>query len=133
MPNKATIIGTGGGPSSNEIFHVTLDVKDATIGNGIADVVPTWPGGTAFRVKGVLKVAITSDLTVRVNVVRAGAIAAVLGTFTLLHTTAVLTFINFSAFTSTTVYDDGGFSFDITASDGSKDASGVATFKIYFQ
>lgn len=122
--------GTGGGP-----FQRTLLLKDTTVGNDIADHVTIWVAGTAASVQAVLRKAITVDLTVRINVTVSG-ITTALGTFTIPHTTAVnaaLTFASTSFTGSTTFPVLGVLSWDVTASDGSKDGAGIASFSVLWQ
>lgn len=128
----------GGGPGgSGGPPWATLDLKDTTVGNGIADVVPvhsSTPGdpSTAQRVIGVLKTAITSDLTLRINVVVSGS-PSVVGTFTIPHTTAVNTAVVFTSFTTSALPDLSVLTWDVTASDGAAVSEGVATFVLIWE
>lgn len=119
-----------GGTGVKGPFQRTLLLKDVAIGNDIADHVPVWgAAGTITKVTGVLRKAITSDLTLRIKVA-----GATLGTFTIPHATAVDTPIDFTTFTgSTAVALDQVFSWDVTASDGSTDAAGVASFTVSWE
>jgi hypothetical protein len=122
----------GGGP-----YLRTLDLKNTAIGNNIADATiahgqisgsPT----TCLLVAGVLRKAITSDLTVRLNLTAAG-VTSVVGTFTIPHATAVNTPVSFTTFTTKVFPDLAVLTWDVTASDGSTDPDGVATFSVWYQ
>jgi hypothetical protein len=127
--NKSTEITEEGGGAAGP-YHRTLLIKDATIGNDIADHVTVWgAAGTITRVVGVLRNSISSDLTLRVKVN-----GSVLGTFTIPLATAVDTVVEFTTFSgSTTVALDDVFSWDITASDEQTDAAGVASFTVLWE
>lgn len=122
--------GTGGGLPLR-----TIDVQDTTVGNDIADatIVHSTNGGpfTVQLVAGCLRKAITSDLVVRLNVYVAGS-PSVVGTFTIPHTTAILTTVTFTSFTTPSLPDLSVLTWDITASDGSSDPGGIATFSIWY-
>lgn len=105
----------------------TLLIKDTTIGNDIADHVPIFIKSKAVRVIGVLRKAITSDLTVRVKL---GGVALI--TLTIPHTTAIDAAVTSTAFVNYALADLSVLSWDITASDGSKDANGVASLTVQF-
>lgn len=119
-------LGQGGGGTAGP-FSRTLDLKDTTVGNDIADHVTVWgAAGTIGKVRGVLRKAITSDLTLRVKVN-----GTTLGTFTIPLATAIDTPIDFTTFSgSTMVALDDIFSWDVTASDGSFDPAGIASFTV---
>jgi hypothetical protein len=120
------IRGSGGSLSSGGVRVRTLVLKDLTAGSDIADHVTAYGAGTGRRITGVLRKAITADLTVRV--LKNGAEFIVI---TVPAATAVDTPVEEMAFTaSAAVAKDDVFSWDITASDGSKDAAGVATFTL---
>jgi hypothetical protein len=112
----------GGGP-----YIRTLLIKDTTIGNDIADHVPIFIKSKAVRVIGVLRKAITSDLTVRVKL---SGVALI--TLTIPHTTVIGVAVTSTAFVTTALADLSVLSWDITASDGSKDANGVASLTVQF-
>lgn len=127
----------GGGGGNGGPPWATLDLKDTTVGNGIADVVPvhsTTAGvsSTAQRVLAVLKQAIASDLTLRINVTVSG-VTSVVGTFTVPHTTAVNTALTFTSFTTSALPDLSVLTWDVTASDGSAASPGVATFILIWE
>ena len=117
-------IGAGGGP-----YVRTLLIKNTAVGTDVADHVPIWVAGTAVRVVGVLRNAITSDLTVRVNLDGSPLI-----TLTIPHTTAVDTpVVKTATFTPTSFDDLAVLSWDITASDGSTDPKGVCSLTVEWQ
>jgi hypothetical protein len=115
--------GKGGGP-----YVRTLLLKNTAVGNDIADRVPIWQAGTGVRVIGVLRDLITSDLTVRVNMN-----GTPLTTLTIPHGTAKGTPVLGTAFTPPGVTDLAVLSWDVTASDGSTDPNGVASFTVQWQ
>jgi hypothetical protein len=128
--------GAGGGSGP---LQRTLLLKNTTVGNDIADHVTCYgpvPGvtHTVILVTGVLRLAITADLTVRINNV-AGATTNVVGTFTIPSATAVDTPISFSGsdITTPSCPDLSVFTWDVTASDGSSDPAGVASFTVEWQ
>lgn len=115
------------GSTNSRPFTRTLLVKDSTTGNGIADVVTVYAPGAATRITGVLRLAITADLTVRVNL---NGFALV--TITIPAATAIDTVVTETTFTpaNAPLADGDVLTWDITASDGSKDADGVASFTL---
>ena len=119
--------GSGGGGAKGPYIR-TLLIKDATVGNDIADHVPIFVTGTAVRVIGVLRKTITTDLTVRVKLTGVALI-----TLTIPRTTAIDVAVTSTAFLSTALADLSVLSWDITASDGSKDANGVASLTVQFK
>lgn len=123
---------TGGGGSGTETFFRTLLLKNAAPGNDIADHVVAHTGGTVQLVVGVLRKVITSDLTVRINVVTASG-STTIGTFTIPQATPINTPVEFESFTNSTLSDLDVLSWDVTASDSSSDPAGVASFTIYWQ
>jgi len=114
--------GGGAGP-----FIRTLLVKDTTVGNDIADRVPIFIASKAVRVIGVLRKAISANLTVRIKL-NGTAIATV----TIPSATAVGVSVISNTFVSSTLPDKAVLSWDITASDGSTDVNGVASFTLQF-
>jgi hypothetical protein len=125
---RAAVEQGGGGVSGP--WQRTLLLKDTTVGNDVADHVTVWGGdGTITRVVGVLRIAIASDLTLRVKVN-----GVTLGTFTIPLATAVDTVVEFTTFSGTTaVVVDDVFSWDVTASDGQTDPAGVAAFTVSWE
>ena len=126
--------GSGGGEGP---FHRTLLLKNTTVGDDIADRVPLYgpvPGvaHTIILVRAVLRLAITADLTVQIRNVSSGG-TVVVGSFTVPAATAVNTIVDFTSFTTADVDDASSFIFDVTASDGSTDPAGVASFTIEWQ
>ena len=115
---------TGGGAGP---FIRTLLLKDTTIGNDIADRVPIFIASKAVRIIGVLRKAIASPLTVRIKL-NGTAIA----TATIPSATAVGVAVVSTTFVSSTLPDKAVLSWDITASDGSTDVNGVASFTLQF-
>ncbi len=122
LQDKATEVTGAAGP-----FIRTLLVKDATVGNDIADRVPIYVTSKAVRVLGVLRKAISADLTVRIKL-NGTAIATV----TIPSATAIGVSVVSTTFVNSTLPDKSVLSWDITASDGSKDVNGVASFTVQF-
>lgn len=123
----------GSGSGSAGPFQRTLLLKDTTVGNDIADHVTIWVAGTVAQVQAVLRKAITADLTVRINVSFNGTTAA-LGSFTIPHATAVNDVATFSVFTGSPTFPLlAVLSWDVTASDGSIDKGGIASFSVLWQ
>lgn len=123
LQDKATDGGTGtAGP-----YIRTLLVKDTTVGNDIADRVPIFIASKAVRVIGVLRKAIASDLTVRIKLD-----GTTIATVTIPSATAVGVAVVSTTFVNSTLPDKSVLSWDITASDGSTDANGVASFTVQF-
>jgi hypothetical protein len=124
-------VSGGAGP-----FLRTLDLKDTTVGNDIADATivhgSTGADMTCLLVAGVLRTAITADLTVRLNIWVAG-VSSVVGTFTIPAATPINTAVSFTTFTTATFPDMAILTWDVTASDGSTDGEGVASFSVWYQ
>lgn len=117
-------LGSGGATGP---YIRTLLLKDTSVGNDIADHVPVFVAGTFTRIIGVLRKAIVSDLTVRVNLD-----GATLITLTIPVATAVDVPVTSEAFTPTGLTDLQILSWDVTASDSSRDAAGIASFTVQF-
>lgn len=102
----------------------TVDLHNLAVGNDIAPRVTVFATGTARRFTGVLRTAISADLTVRVK--RNGT--AII-TMTIPLATAVGVVVESTSFVSTPepLADGDVISWDITASDGSANPNGVAT------
>jgi len=112
-----------------QIHHRTLLVKDTTVGNDIADRVPVqWPG-TLFRAVGVLRKTIIAPLTIRVNKNSQPLFTATIP----IGSPGQTAEFDFPGPNSTAPLDMGDeevLSWDITASDGSADANGVASLTV---
>jgi hypothetical protein len=118
-------------------FQRTLLLKDTTVGNDIADHVVCYgpiPGvaHTALQVTGVLRKAIASDLTVRINSVSPGGTVEV-GTWTIAASTPVDDPQISTTFVHASLPDMSVFTWDVLASDGSKDPAGIASCTIEWQ
>lgn len=123
---KWLIRSTGGSVTSGSVKVRTLVLKNLTTGDDIADHVTAYAAGTGRRIAGVLRKAITADLTVRVNLNGEEFI-----TITLPADTEVDTPVEQTEFiASAAIAKDDVFSWDITEGDGQKDAAGVATFTL---
>jgi hypothetical protein len=115
--------GTGGG-----VFQRTLLLKDTASGDDIADHVTVYEPGTATQIVGVLRKTITAALTVRVN-----KNGTPLITLTIPSSTAIDTPVISTAFTATAMAEGDVLTWDVTASDNSRDAAGVASFTLEWQ
>ena len=119
----------GGGP-----YHRTLLLKNAPVGDNIADVVPVYVAGAAVRIIGVLRTAITADLTVRVRYKTvADPTISELVSITIPSDTAINTPITETAFLTTALADLVLFFWDVTESDNQTDAGGVASFTLQWE
>ena len=98
------------------------------MGNDVADHVPIYVAGTAMRIVGVLRLAITADLTVRVNLD-----GTALTSLTIPHTTPIDTPVVGTSPTPPTLGDLAVLSWDVTASDGSTSQGGVASITVEWQ
>jgi hypothetical protein len=109
-------------------------LKNATVGDNIADVTTVWAEGTAARITGVLRTAISSDLTVRVRYKTTDdPTISELVTITIPAATAINTPITETAFLETALSDLVCLFWDVTASDSSQDAGGVASFTLQWE
>jgi len=106
-------------------------LQSLAIGNDIAPHVICHPGGTLHLVVGTLRKAISADLVARLNVVTASA-STLIGQFTIPHATAINTPVSFTTFSHSTFSDLDVLSWDVTSSDNSSDANGVASFSVYW-
>lgn len=127
--------GSGGSPSpgNSTPHHRTLLLKDTTVGADIADRVTVRPARTGLftRVTATLRKAITSDLTVVIKLRAYPGGAVVLATVTIPSTTAVDDVIEQTTFTNNpAAAAKETLTWDVTASDGSQDAGGVASFTL---
>jgi len=120
---KLARAAAAGGP-----YVRTLLLKDTTVGSDIADHVPIYVAGTAVRIIGVLRKAITADLSVRVKLN-----GTALTTLTIPHATPVDTPVVGTSPTPPALADLAVLSWDVTASDGSTDPAGVASITLQWQ
>ena len=109
-------------------------LKNTAVGNNIADNVTEYPGAarTVIVVTAALRLAIASDLTIRINAVSPSG-SVVVGSFTIPSATAVATMLQFSTFVTSSLADGSVFTWDVLASDGSTDGDGVASFTVWYQ
>jgi hypothetical protein len=125
MPAQTWVYDITGGGSGGGPYVRTLLLKNTAVGDDIADHVPIYTAGSAVRLIGVLRKAITADLTLRVKLN-----GTALVTLTIPLSTAVDTPVMATTFTPPTLADLGILSWDVTASDGSSDINGVASFTL---
>lgn len=116
--------GLADGAGLQDTLWRTLLLKDTATGDDIADHLTVQESGVGTNVKAVLRKAIASDLTV--EVVKNGTVIA---TITIPHATAVDHVITVDIHSVNFVEDDV-LSWNITASDGSADIAGVASFTV---
>jgi len=105
-----------------------LLLKDTTVANNVADHVPIYQAGNVVRVIGVLRRAITANLTVRVNMNGHNLV-----TMTIPKTKGVDQPVVAVAPAPENAPDLAVLSWDVLASDGSIDAAGVASFTVEWQ
>jgi hypothetical protein len=136
LNGQAGATGAPGPGGSAGPFQRTLLLKDTTIGNDIADHVVVYGSSsghtsTAARMVAVLRKPISSDLTVRINLYSStGTFLGVVGTYTIPHATAINTVITSTTFTTSSLPDQSVLTWDVTASDGSTDGGGIASFTL---
>lgn len=106
-------------------FLRTLDIADTTVANNIAPQVVAQGAGQVTFLRAVLRKAISADLSMRVNV--NGALFA---TLTIPLATLVGAVIASTPSPTLLIADADVLSWDITASDGSKDANGIASLSV---
>ncbi len=114
----------GGGRPSPQMFWRTIDINDSTPGVNIAPNLTVQGTGRGIKIAGVLRVAISSDLVVRVNVA-----GVELGTLTIPAATPIKTKVEVSIATQKLV-EGTIITWDITASDSSKDINSVASITV---
>jgi hypothetical protein len=107
------------------VYIRTLLVKNTQVGSDIADHIVIQKTGTASQVVGVLRLAIAADLAININLN-----GTLLISCTIPLATPVDTPLTFMSFSSTALTANDVLSFDITASDGSLDVAGVASFTL---
>lgn len=109
------------------VFQRTLLVKDTTVGNDIADHVTVYEPGTAQQFVGVLRRTVSAPLTVRVKKNNVDLI-----TMTIPPSTAIDAPVVSTAFApGQTAFAEGAIlTWDITASDNSRDKYGIASFTL---
>ncbi len=117
--------GSGGqGQPKPQMFWRTIDINDTTVGNNIAPNLTVQGTGRGIKIAGVLRKAISADLTVRVKVA-----GVAIGSLTIPHTTPIQVKVETSIATKTLV-EGTIVTWDITASDGSKDINSVASITV---
>lgn len=102
----------------------TLLIKNTAVGIDIADHVPVQADGTPVQVVGVLRKAISIDLTIVIKLN-----GATLITCNIPSATAIDTPVFFASFASSLAKNDI-LSAAITSSDGSQDPDGIASFTL---
>lgn len=127
ITRKLVVVPPVGGGNSQRYFHSRLLLKDATVGNDIADMISVYGSGVGYRLTGMLHEVIVSDLTIRIK--KAGTPII---TFTIPSATAVGVNIESTAFNSDPQpFTDGEpLTFDVTASDGSISRTGIASYML---
>lgn len=114
-------------PASSRVgtFHRTLLVRDASPGLDIADHTTIYADGTAKRIVGVLRLAITTTLTVKAYI---NGLEMV--TITIPSATAIDTPVEVLAadFNLTDLSDGDVLKWAITTGDNQKNKYGVAAF-----
>lgn len=124
-PKPGTFSGSSGG--EGDLIWRTLLLKDTTVGNDIADHLTVQEDGSGTFIKAVLRKAVTSDLTVRVN-----KDGTPIGTITIPSATLVDQVCTLSISTVNFIKDEV-LAWDVTASDGSQDLAGVASVTVEWQ
>lgn len=126
-----------------QICQRTLLIKDSTVGNDIADHVTIFTRETQLspvvyatasvqRIQGVLRKTISADLTVRFNAVGQGSPQTSSSwTMTIQASTPINKTLMVAI--SGNVNDGDVLYADVVASDGSKDADGIASFSFYWE
>jgi hypothetical protein len=111
------------------VYQRTCDLKDLTVGDDIADAVTAYQPGTIFAISGVVHRTMASNLSVRINVNGTPVATCVLS-----HSVAIDTAQIFTTFSGSPALNlDDVFTWDITASDGSQDPTGVASVTVKWQ
>lgn len=116
------------GEAGPDLIWRTLLLKDTTVGDDVADHVTAQATGTALRFEGVLRVPIIGTLAVRVR--RNGTLFCVLS---IPATTDVDNVVSIDSFSAPLITVGDIFAWDVTASDGSVDPAGVASFTLYWE
>lgn len=106
----------------------TLLIKDSTVGVNIADAPVIQNDGIPFRVSAVLKTQISAPLVININVN-----GLLLIQCTIPNTAKLLTAIDFTNFSITSLQQDQVLTADIISSDGLIVSSGIASFTLEWQ
>ena len=114
----------GGGAPAPQAFWRVFDIHKTTIGDNVGPVLTVQETGPGIKITAVLRKEISADLVVRVNLA-----GNELDTITIPETTEVDTEVSISIKTKHLVKGQA-ISWDITGSDGSFDAQGVATVTV---
>lgn len=117
--------GDKGDAGNGGLQYRTLLIKDTTVNPDIADNIPIQIGGTPTQVVGVLRVAILADLSITINLNGMNLIDC-----TIPSSAPLATSIIFTSFNITTLNTNDVLTVDITASDGSIDQDGIASFTL---
>lgn len=107
------------------VYSRTLLIKNATIGNDIADAIAAQNDGTFSQVVVVLRDTILSDLTINLNLN-----GNILIQCNIPFSTVPLIAIVYTNFNITTVKQNDVLTADIMNSDGSIDPGGIASFTL---
>src|SRR6185369_2439852 len=116
--------GGGGGARAPQAFWRVFDIHKTTVGDNVGPVLTVQETGPGIKITAVLRKEISADLVVRVNLA-----GNELDTITIPETTEVDTEVSISIKTKHLVKGQA-ISWDITGSDGSFDAQGVATVTV---
>lgn len=118
---------TGG---AEQAFTRTLTITDTAVDDDIAPHTPVYHDGTALRLLGVLRKAITADLTVRINKANVELITATIPLATTVDTVLEWSLAQGSPAVLGPFFDKEVLTADILESDGSTDRNGVAQFTV---
>jgi hypothetical protein len=125
-PGPAGAPGAPGaaGADRPQIYWRTIDIQDTAVGDNIAPNLSVQGSGTGIKITGILRLAITANLVVRINVA-----GLPIGTLTIPSSTAVRTEVS-TPITTVSFVLGQDMTFDITGSDASQDEDGVATVTV---
>ncbi len=106
------------------MFWRTIDINDSTPGTNIAPNLTVQGTGRGLKIAGVLRVAISADLVVRVNVA-----GVAIGTLTIPAATPIKTKVETPIVTQKLV-EGTIITWDIVSSDSSKDINSIASITV---
>ena len=118
---------------TGQLYVAPLFLKVLTVGDDIADHWIVQHAGTGRRITAELKLAITVDLEVTLNVNGSPVTSITVPNATAVGTVLEFPFVTGSPATDVELNDKDLLTWDITASDGQSDVNGVATINAEWQ
>ena len=130
QPSTGNGSGASSGPASGQVFSRTLTITDTTVADNVAAAVPVQCPGTGWRVLAMLSQSISDDLVVDLYKSGVLLVEITIPTSLALNTSQETILTTGSPAVGPTFADQEPLTVNITASDGSMAATGIATLTL---